>query len=223
MNTWESLDSIKIPLIFWTMESQTQYSDFGVLLQLFVSFSCVESRHSFVSLPPPVRTCPILTAVWCNKYISKCMCQQGFCLVSRKGKSRKNNVYHKPPPSHSVGCRTKIPELMLIQGGRSGILRRQVPACAQKLYRYINRALLLSLGGQPSVLGLVIWWELWRWSICQTLRLKSNVAGALLSHPLSQHGSPQLSCLELQWMLKFTRCIFQKSESIPCEWSLREL
>lgn len=52
MNTWESLDSIKIPLIFWTMESQTHYLDFGVLLQLFISFSCVESRHSFVSFPP---------------------------------------------------------------------------------------------------------------------------------------------------------------------------
>lgn len=34
------------------MESQTHYSDFGVLLQLFISFSCVESRHSFVSFPP---------------------------------------------------------------------------------------------------------------------------------------------------------------------------
>ena len=55
MNTGESLDSIKIPLIFWTMESQTQSSDFGVLSQLFISFSCVESRHSFVALPPPVR------------------------------------------------------------------------------------------------------------------------------------------------------------------------
>lgn len=52
MNTWESLDSIKIPLIFWTIESQTQHSDFGVLLQLFISFSCVESKHILFSFLP---------------------------------------------------------------------------------------------------------------------------------------------------------------------------
>lgn len=52
MNTWESLDSIKIPLIFWTIESQTQHSDFGVLLQLFISFSYVESKHILLSFLP---------------------------------------------------------------------------------------------------------------------------------------------------------------------------
>lgn len=78
-------------------------------------------------------------------------------------------------------------------------------------------------GGQPSVLGMVTWRQLCRWSSGQTLRLISNRAGALLSHPCSQHGCPQLSGLKFRWMLRFTRCIFRKSESIPCEWHLRDL
>ena len=70
----------------------------------------------------------------------------GFLVGEQEEKVWNKCVYYKPPPSHSVGCRTKIPELVLTQGDRSGTLGCQVPACAQKLYRCLSRASLPSLG-----------------------------------------------------------------------------
>lgn len=108
-----------------------------------------------------------------------------------------------------------IPKLMLTQGGRSGASGCQVPSCTRS--RCLSRALLPRLGwatlsaGRGDVVA------------ASALRMSSEIAGALLSYPLFQHRCPHLSYHKIQWMLLFTSCIFEKSESIPCEWSLKDL
>lgn len=142
------------------------------------------------------------------------MCQWGFWLVSRKRKSR------------TCACPANLLHVHWVVGQRLlsscwlkvvGLVHQDARyhCCAQN--RCLSRALLPRMGWTTVNTGPGDIVE------ASTLRMKSEIAGALFSYPLLQHRCPHLSYHKIQWLWLFTSCIFEKSESIPCEWSLKDL